>query len=152
MADETTEKDVNKALFTSLVMMLASSAMQQLGKLVNPITDKTEVNLQGVQVTIDMLVMLQEKMSGNLDEYEQKMLDDTVSSLQMNYVETRRAESSHSGDQKTEGTKPEEQASGAEDEPPTSGDESPTERADDRTQAKDGEKKTPKFHKSYGDE
>ena len=34
MTDDAKQNEMNKALFSSLVMMLGSSAMQQLGKLV----------------------------------------------------------------------------------------------------------------------
>ena len=91
MADENKQNNMNKALFTNLIMMLGSSAMQQLGKLVNPVTNKTEVSLQGAQVTIDMLNMIQEKTKGNLDKDEEEMLKDLLASLQMNYVETSKS-------------------------------------------------------------
>ena len=92
MVDEKkyTEQDFHKALFMNLVMMLASSAMQQMGKIVNPITNKTEINMEGAQLTIDMLIMLQKKTAGNLDDEEKRMIDQTVSSLQLTYVETNK--------------------------------------------------------------
>jgi len=76
MVDEKkyTEQDFHKALFMNLVMMLASSAMQQMGKIVNPITNKTEINMEGAQLTIDMLIMLQKKTAGNLDDEEKRMI------------------------------------------------------------------------------
>ena len=86
--DAKQRNDLNKVLFMNLVMMLASSAMQQLGKLVKPVTQKTEVNLEGAQITIDLLSMLQTKTTGNLDADEAKMLKDLLSSLQLNYVDT----------------------------------------------------------------
>lgn len=81
-------EEMHKALFVNLIMMLGSSAMQQLGKLVNPATNKTETNIEGAQVTIDMIEMLQAKTKGNLDKDEDKMVTDLLSSLQMNFVET----------------------------------------------------------------
>jgi polyhydroxyalkanoate synthesis regulator phasin len=80
--------DMNKILFANLIMMLSSSAMQQLGKLVNPMTNKTELNLEGARMTIDMLEMMQAKSKGNLDEEEEKMMKEILSTVQMNYVET----------------------------------------------------------------
>jgi hypothetical protein len=88
MTEENARNDMNKALFAELVMMLSSSAMQQLGKLVHPATGKAEVNLEAAQVTIDLLVMLKEKTKGNLDSDEEAMLGGMLSSLQMNFVET----------------------------------------------------------------
>ena len=75
MTDTPNDANMNKALFANLVMMLSSSAMQQLGKLVNPLTGKTEVHLEGAQVSIDMLAMIQSKTEGNLDDEEKQMLE-----------------------------------------------------------------------------
>jgi hypothetical protein len=125
--EQASQQDIHKVLFLNLVTMLSSSAMQQLGKIVNPMTGKTEVNLEGAQMTIDMLSMLKARTTGNLDEDEDKILNDLLSSLQMNYVET-----AQSG----------EDADDAEEE--TSG-----EPADEKGDGPDP--KDPKFHKSYGE-
>ena len=137
MAEDTKQRnDLNKVLFMNLVMMLASSAMQQLGKLVNPVTQKMEVNLDGAQITIDLLTMIQTKTKGNLDADEEKMLKDLLSSLQLNYVETADAVAQQ-GEQKTPA--PETQKPAAEPSAP-----SPVAPADA------DKKKDPKFRKSYG--
>ena len=85
-------EEMHKALFANLIMMLASSVMQQMGKTVNPMTGKAEVDLQTARMTIDMIVMLQAKTKGNCDETEDAMLKDLLSSLQMNFVETSEQE------------------------------------------------------------
>ncbi|MBN2302641.1 MAG: DUF1844 domain-containing protein [Lentisphaerae bacterium] len=87
MTDNNSQLDKDKALLTSLIMMLASTAMQQLGKLVNPATGKTEVSLEGARATIDLLEVIKKKTKGNLDKDEEKMLGELLSSLQINYVE-----------------------------------------------------------------
>lgn len=140
MTDTTSDPNVNKALFVNLVMMLTSSVMQQLGKLKDPITDEVEVNLEGAQVSIDMLSMLREKTKGNLDQDEQRMIDDSLSSLQMNYVQV--ANESPEG-----AAEPEKQASeapagnGSREE----GDKQPA------PEIKQEPGATPKYHKSYGE-
>lgn len=137
MADTTKERnDLNKVLFMNLVMMLASSAMQQMGKLVNPMTQKTEVNLEGAQVTIDLLTMIQTKTRGNLEADEEKMLKDLLSSLQLNYVEMAEAAA------KGEKTRP------PADEPKTVVDPKPPSPS---APSDAGAKKDPKFRKSYGE-
>ena len=83
-----TPDDITKAMFAHLVMSLASSAMQHLGKLVNPATGKTEVNIEAAQSTIDMIEMLQAKTKGNLDAEETRFMQQTLTALRMNYVET----------------------------------------------------------------
>ena len=84
--------DINKVLFMHLVSMLAMSAIQQMGKLVNPGTGKAEINLDAAQATIDMLDMLFTKTKNNLDADEEKMMKDTLASLKINFVETKDAE------------------------------------------------------------
>ena len=84
------ENHSNKLLeiqFVNLVSALAASAMQHLGKLVNPLTGKTEVNLQGAKATIDLLEMLSAKTKGNLNPDEANLLRATLSNLQLNYVD-----------------------------------------------------------------
>jgi hypothetical protein len=80
--------EMNKAMFMQLVIMLSSSAMQHLGKIINPMTGKTELNLDAAQATIDMLEMIEAKTRGNLDRDEERLLKTTLTSLKMNYVET----------------------------------------------------------------
>jgi hypothetical protein len=74
-------------LFHHLVAMFQTLALQQLGKLVNPISAKLERDLQQAKITIDMLQMIQEKTEGNLSESEKKLIDNVVMELQINYVD-----------------------------------------------------------------
>ena len=83
-----TQEEINKALFTQLIMMFATSAMQQMGKLVNPATKKADVDLEAAQSTIDVLDMLEAKTKGNLDKDEAQMLKEAVASLKLTFVET----------------------------------------------------------------
>lgn len=80
--------EMHKAMFVQLVMMFSQSAMQHLGKIINPMTGKTELNLEAAQATIDMVEMLEAKTKGNLDRDEERVLKNTLTSLRMNYVET----------------------------------------------------------------
>lgn len=134
---EDTGNDYEKALFANLVMMLSSSAMQQLGLLMNPLTNKAEMNLEAAQMTIDMLTTLQKKTAGNLDADEERMFADAVASLQMNFVEKKNAAAEAGSDVPGPST--------AEPEPDADADTNPVESAGAR------EAKDPKYHKSYGD-
>lgn len=145
MTDEAKKNEMNKALFSSLVMMLGSSAMQQLGKLVNPMTNQTEVNLEGAQMTIDMLDMLKDKTRGNLDTDEEKMFTDLLSSLQMNYVQT--VQEQKSGGQPEE---PETTPEAPTPEDPATEDAPADKDAGDSPDDKKPDPKDPKYHKSYG--
>jgi polyhydroxyalkanoate synthesis regulator phasin len=87
MSNPSDSEKLDALWFANLVSMLGTSALQQMGKLVNPMTKKAEIHLDGAQMSIDMLEMLQRKTQGNLAAQEKRMLDDLVSTLQMNYVE-----------------------------------------------------------------
>jgi hypothetical protein len=73
--------------FIQLVMMFQTAAMQQMGKLQNPITKKVERNLDQVRFSIDMLEMIQNRTRNNLSENEQKFLEHTLYELRMNYLD-----------------------------------------------------------------
>ena len=81
------EENEKEAILMQLVMGLQSSAWMLLGKVANPITGKLEKNLAAVKSTVDTLIMLKEKMQGNLSKVEEDYLDNTISQLQLNYVE-----------------------------------------------------------------
>ena len=95
MNEETTGIGKNEYLFQHLVAMFKTLALQQLGKIINPITGKLERDLHQARITIDMLQMMQAKTAGNLDDNEKRLLDTVVMDLQMNYIdEMQRAEES----------------------------------------------------------
>ena len=77
----------NSHLFQHLVAMFQTLALQQLGKLINPITGKLERELQQARITIDMLQMIKEKTTGNLSIDEQRLIDSVVMELQMNFID-----------------------------------------------------------------
>jgi len=77
----------NSYLFQHLIAMFQTLALQQLGKLINPITGKLERDLQQARITIDMLQMLRVKTSGNLTEDERRLLENVIVELQMNFVD-----------------------------------------------------------------
>lgn len=85
---DTPNAEQNKALFAHLVISLAQSALMGLGKIVHPASQKAEVNLDAAQQAIDLLDMLEAKTKGNRDGDEDKMLNQTLSMLKLNYVET----------------------------------------------------------------
>jgi hypothetical protein len=84
---EYTVEEIHSAMFAQVVMMFASAAMQQMGKLVNRETGKAEINLESAQMSIDMLDMFEAKTRGNLNADEEQMLKETLSSLKLTFVE-----------------------------------------------------------------
>lgn len=102
-------ESMNEYLFHHLVAMFQTLALQQMGKLVNPITGKLERDLQQARITIDMLQMIKDKTEGNLLPAERSILDRALTELQMNYVdEVNRPEESGEGKDRTEGNTEEE--------------------------------------------
>ena len=81
-----TRVDHNEFLFVQLVIQNQQIAMMSLGKLKNPVSDKTEINLEFAKSAIDTLDMLKEKTLGNLSKYEEQFLNETIRDLKLIYV------------------------------------------------------------------
>jgi hypothetical protein len=75
-----------KDLFLGLVHSFQAAAMQQMGKIMNPFTEKMERDLKQARLSIDMLEMLQERTSGNLTGEESRFLSHVLTELRLNYV------------------------------------------------------------------
>ena len=76
--------------FIEFVMMQAQNAALFLGQIPNPQTGQGEVNLELAKMFIDQLAMIQEKTRGNLTNEETAVLRNTLSNLQMAFVEVSR--------------------------------------------------------------
>lgn len=94
------DDEKNGALFVSLLMMFHSAAMQYLGKVKNPATDKIERNLEQAQAIIDMFDMLSQKTKGNLTAEEEKFLSNLAQELKLNYVDEASKPQSTTGETK----------------------------------------------------
>jgi hypothetical protein len=80
--------------FTTFVLSLSTAALQHLGvQAVGDEKEKTAVNLQAAQQTIDILEMLEKKTKGNLSEEENKLLGTLLYDLRMRFVEASRGAS-----------------------------------------------------------
>lgn len=79
--------------FTQLLYLFYSSAMVSMGKLKNPATDKIERNLEQAKQSIDIIEMLKEKTKGNLSENENRMLEQFLTDLRLNYVDEKNKDS-----------------------------------------------------------
>ena len=77
-------------LFMYLVGTFQSSAWIALGKIENPMTEKTKVNTDQASFYIDLLDMMREKMRGNLTDYEEQMLINTVSELKLKLIDEKK--------------------------------------------------------------
>lgn len=83
----TSEENLAALAFIQYISILANSGMQQLGKIMNPVTGKTEKSLEAAQATIELLSMLKEKTKGNLTADEEKVISSALANLQINYAD-----------------------------------------------------------------
>ena len=76
-------------LFLYLVNTFKTSAMVAPGKMENPMTNKLQTNLKQASYYVDLLDMLQSKAKGNMSQYEEQMLINTVSELKMEIIKQK---------------------------------------------------------------
>ncbi|MCD6320508.1 MAG: DUF1844 domain-containing protein [Candidatus Desulfofervidaceae bacterium] len=96
---EQTEKKAKKAQtdsvplppinFSTFIISLSSSALVHLGEIPEPSTGKYQKNLQLAKQTIDILEMLKEKTTGNLDSEEESLLTNVLFDLRVKYVKAK---------------------------------------------------------------
>ena len=85
------EEEEEMTEFMQFLYSLASStAFIHLGLMEHPATGRAEVNLQGAQQGIGMLMLLQEKTKGNLTRAEDEFFTTLLSDLQMQFVSLRK--------------------------------------------------------------
>jgi hypothetical protein len=125
--------------FIEFVMMQAQNAALFLGQIPNPQTGKGEVNLELAKMFIDQLGMIQEKTRGNLTNEEGAVLRNTLSNLQMAFVEV----SKQTREGKTESAPAAEAEAAEPAAPPAEQPEAPTSPPTEAESRK-------KFTKSYG--
>lgn len=99
MANKLEQED---ALFVNLVLIFQNAAMQQMGKVTNPMTGKIEKNLEQARFSIDMIDMLRSKTRGNISSELEKLLDTALTNLRMNYVDEANKAPSEGGEEKAE--------------------------------------------------
>ena len=83
------DQNKHQMLFVQLVSMFHAAALQQMGKIKNPATDKVERDLEQAELSIDMLDMLKEKTKGNVSAEEERVITDLVAQLKLNFVDEK---------------------------------------------------------------
>jgi hypothetical protein len=81
-------------ILAGLVWSLQAAALQQLGKIKNPLTDAVERDLMGARGSIDIIEMLKAKCRQDTAPEVLRLLDTTVMELQMNYLDELKKERS----------------------------------------------------------
>jgi hypothetical protein len=74
--------------FSSFILMLGTTALQHMGEIPNPTSNKKEVNEELARLTIDTITMLKEKTTGNLSKEEESLVLEMENNLQNKYVQT----------------------------------------------------------------
>jgi hypothetical protein len=129
--------------FIEFVMMHAQNAALFLGQIPNPKTGEPEINLDLAKMFIDQLEMIQEKTRGNLTNEETMVLRNTLSNLQMAFVEASGA----SGPQRATPPEPPQPAPSQPAEQPASG---TPEQSPPLASSEPEPESRKKFTKSYG--
>ena len=94
-------------MFFQLVLSLQAGSMQQMGKVVSPVTGKVERDLVMAGTTIDILSMIETKTKGNLSDEEGKFLTHVLYELRMNYMDETEKEKKARSEPEAEKEKPE---------------------------------------------
>jgi hypothetical protein len=91
--------------FKALIGILASQAVMGLGSMADPKTGGVVVDLVGSKFAIDLLGVVQEKTTGNLDEQESAELEQVITELRSRFVQIAQIVASNPP-QGTPGAKP----------------------------------------------
>jgi hypothetical protein len=78
--------DEGAAELSGLFIMLASSALINLGEAADPMTGARHVDLDQAEDAIDMLLLLRDKTRGNRTEQESRLLEEILYDLQLRFV------------------------------------------------------------------
>jgi hypothetical protein len=80
-------REMPNPTFADLIGLLSAQAMMFLGLVPNPSTQEPETQLPTARYFIDMISILEEKTAGQLTKEESHILNDTLHSLRMTYMQ-----------------------------------------------------------------
>src|SRR5580704_954523 len=86
-SQQQTAREMPTPTFGDLVRLLSAQAMMFLGVIQNPATQKAETQLPTARYFIDMISILEEKTAGQLTKQESDILEETLHSLRLTYME-----------------------------------------------------------------
>lgn len=89
-AEDMTPEQFMAALFANMVIQNTNMALMFLGKVPHPQTGQPVKDLESAQMFIDQLEMLAYKTRGNLSGEEKQLLQESLISLRMTFVEELR--------------------------------------------------------------
>lgn len=92
----------DQLLFMMLIQQHQQIGMMGLGKIKNPATDEIQKDLSSAKYAIDTLNALEKFTSGNLPKELKGYLDQTLTTLRLNYAdESKKAEQDSSSEEET---------------------------------------------------
>lgn len=98
------EEQQEQLLFMMLIQQHQQIAMMGLGKLQNPATQEMEKDLSSAKYAIDTLAMLKKYTSGNLSDEASGYLEQTLTTLRLNYADEKKKEKAEDSEGKKEDT------------------------------------------------
>jgi hypothetical protein len=97
-----TEMSKHDHVLAGLVFSLQAAAMQQLGKIQNPMTGEVDKDLDQAKATIDVIDMLKVKCRTETPEDLLRMIDSAVMDLQLNYMDEVKKAATPAGEETQE--------------------------------------------------
>lgn len=85
--NKATNETLPEINFSTFVISLSTQALMHLGEIPNPLSGKVENDIPVAKQMIDIISVLREKTRGNLDQGEEKLMEDVLFDLRMKYVE-----------------------------------------------------------------
>ncbi len=76
--------------FSTFIISLSTQALMHLGEIPDPLSGNVEMDISVGKQMIDIIGVLSEKTRGNLDQGEEKLMEDILFDLRMKYVEAVR--------------------------------------------------------------
>ena len=102
------EKPTEKQLFDALISQTAYGIWVSLGKLQNPVSGESSVDLTQASIQIAMLGMINNKMHASLSDEEKEYIDKVLAEAKMNYLEVEKNENNKDNLEEENKEKPEE--------------------------------------------
>jgi len=77
----------------SIVLLLTTQAMINLGEIDDPVLQKKNINLEGSNLFISLIEVLKEKTVGNLSKGEELFITEVIENLKKIYESKKQVES-----------------------------------------------------------
>lgn len=85
--------DASGITFSGFVLSLATTAAVHFGDIADPSTgQRGEANIPAAAQMIELIALLQEKTKGNLQQDEERLVEDLLYELRMRFVQAQQGE------------------------------------------------------------